>query len=151
MEKLLDEISFEGPDLADKRVTIDDAYVNKMLADIVKNEDLSAVHSVKPVFFAVFAVLSFIVVTGCGKSGPPLPPLVRMPAAPANLVAERRGDTVDIEFSVPNAEHRRVAPRQCGTGRRLRDYGAGVDSRRSNPEAWDEGGEHWREGAARPG
>ena len=41
MEKLLDEISFEGPDLVDKIVTIDDAYVAKMLADIVKNEDLS--------------------------------------------------------------------------------------------------------------
>ena len=41
MEKLLDEISFEGPDLVNKRVTIDDAYVVKMLADIVKNEDLS--------------------------------------------------------------------------------------------------------------
>ena len=41
MEKLLDEISFEGPDLEDKHVTIDEAYVTKMLADIVKNEDLS--------------------------------------------------------------------------------------------------------------
>jgi len=41
MEKLLDDISFEGPDLADKRVEIDDAYVQKMLAEIVKNEDLS--------------------------------------------------------------------------------------------------------------
>jgi ATP-dependent HslUV protease ATP-binding subunit HslU len=41
MEKLLDEVSFEGPDLVDKSVTIDDAYVTKMLADIVKNEDLS--------------------------------------------------------------------------------------------------------------
>jgi ATP-dependent HslUV protease ATP-binding subunit HslU len=41
MEKLLDEISFEGPDLTDKTVTIDAAYVTKMLADIVKNEDLS--------------------------------------------------------------------------------------------------------------
>ena len=41
MEKLLDEISFEGPDLAEKTVTIDDAYVTRMLADIVKNEDLS--------------------------------------------------------------------------------------------------------------
>src|SRR5213596_1937022 len=29
MEKLLDEISFEGPDLTDKRVLIDDAYVQK--------------------------------------------------------------------------------------------------------------------------
>jgi ATP-dependent HslUV protease ATP-binding subunit HslU len=41
LEKLLDEISFEGPDLANKTVTIDEAYVTKMLADIVKNEDLS--------------------------------------------------------------------------------------------------------------
>jgi ATP-dependent HslUV protease ATP-binding subunit HslU len=41
MEKLLDEISFEGPDLVNKNVTIDAAYVTKMLADIVKNEDLS--------------------------------------------------------------------------------------------------------------
>jgi ATP-dependent HslUV protease ATP-binding subunit HslU len=41
MEKLLDEISFEGPDLTDKKVIIDDDYVTKMLAEIVKNEDLS--------------------------------------------------------------------------------------------------------------
>jgi ATP-dependent HslUV protease ATP-binding subunit HslU len=41
MEKLLDEISFEAPDLADKSITVDDAYVDRMLADIVRNEDLS--------------------------------------------------------------------------------------------------------------
>ena len=41
LEKLLDEISFEGPDLPEKQVTIDEAYVTTMLADIVKNEDLS--------------------------------------------------------------------------------------------------------------
>jgi ATP-dependent HslUV protease ATP-binding subunit HslU len=41
LEKLLDEISFEGPDLENKTVTIDQAYVMKMLADIVRNEDLS--------------------------------------------------------------------------------------------------------------
>jgi ATP-dependent HslUV protease ATP-binding subunit HslU len=41
MEKLLDEISFEGPDLVEKSITIDDAYVQRMLGSIVKNEDLS--------------------------------------------------------------------------------------------------------------
>jgi ATP-dependent HslUV protease ATP-binding subunit HslU len=41
MEKLLDEISFEGPDLAEKTVVIDDDYVTRMLADIVGNQDLS--------------------------------------------------------------------------------------------------------------
>jgi ATP-dependent HslUV protease ATP-binding subunit HslU len=41
MEKLLDEISFEGPDLKKKIVRIDALYVQKQLADIVKNQDLS--------------------------------------------------------------------------------------------------------------
>jgi ATP-dependent HslUV protease ATP-binding subunit HslU len=41
MEKLLDEISFEGPALAGRSITIDASYVDRMLADIVKNEDLS--------------------------------------------------------------------------------------------------------------
>jgi len=41
MEKLLDEISFEAPDLPEKSITIDAAYVDLMLADIVKNEDLT--------------------------------------------------------------------------------------------------------------
>ena len=41
MEKLLDEISFEGPDMKKKTIRIDAAYVQKMLADIVKDQDLS--------------------------------------------------------------------------------------------------------------
>ncbi len=41
MEKLLDEISFEGPDLKKKTVRIDGEYVRSQLADIVKNQDLS--------------------------------------------------------------------------------------------------------------
>jgi ATP-dependent HslUV protease ATP-binding subunit HslU len=41
MEKLLDEISFEGPDLKKKIVRIDALYVQKQLTDIVKNQDLS--------------------------------------------------------------------------------------------------------------
>ncbi len=41
MEKVLDEISFNGPDLKKKHVRIDAAYVHKQLADIVKDQDLS--------------------------------------------------------------------------------------------------------------
>ncbi len=41
LEKVLDEISFEGSDLKEKHQVIDAAYVNQTLADIVKNEDLS--------------------------------------------------------------------------------------------------------------
>jgi ATP-dependent HslUV protease ATP-binding subunit HslU len=41
MERLLDELSFDAPDRRGSTVTIDEAYVERMLADIVKNEDLS--------------------------------------------------------------------------------------------------------------
>jgi ATP-dependent HslUV protease ATP-binding subunit HslU len=41
MERLLDEISFEAPELPEKSITIDAEYVRRMLSDIVKNEDLS--------------------------------------------------------------------------------------------------------------
>ena len=41
MEKLLDDISFNAPDMAEERVVIDAAYVDRMLADIVDDQDLS--------------------------------------------------------------------------------------------------------------
>src|SRR5437868_1798982 len=41
MEKVLDEISFLGPDLEPKQQVIDAAYVTRTLADIVKDQDLS--------------------------------------------------------------------------------------------------------------
>ena len=41
MEKLLDEISFEAPDMTESTVVIDEAYVDRMLSEIVKDEDLS--------------------------------------------------------------------------------------------------------------
>jgi ATP-dependent HslUV protease ATP-binding subunit HslU len=41
MEKLLEEISFEGPDLEPKQQRIDAAYVSEMLSETVKDQDLS--------------------------------------------------------------------------------------------------------------
>ena len=41
MEKLLDAVSFDAPDLAEKSLTIDAAYVDRMLSEIARNEDLS--------------------------------------------------------------------------------------------------------------
>jgi ATP-dependent HslUV protease ATP-binding subunit HslU len=41
MEKLLEEISFEGPDLEPKKQNIDAAYVEAMLSATVKDQDLS--------------------------------------------------------------------------------------------------------------
>jgi ATP-dependent HslUV protease ATP-binding subunit HslU len=41
MEKLLEDISFDGPDLKKKTIRIDAAYVRKQLSEIVKDQDLS--------------------------------------------------------------------------------------------------------------
>ncbi len=41
MERVVEDLSFEGPDLPDKRVVIDSSYVRGRLAEILKREDLS--------------------------------------------------------------------------------------------------------------
>jgi hypothetical protein len=37
----------------------------------------------------------------CGKKGPPLPPLNRLPVAPGDFIAARRGAIADVRFVVP--------------------------------------------------
>ncbi len=41
MERVLDEISFDAPDKKGEHIKVDADYVRKMLADIVKDQDLS--------------------------------------------------------------------------------------------------------------
>jgi ATP-dependent HslUV protease ATP-binding subunit HslU len=41
MERLLDEVSYEAPEMAGVAVTVDGEYVRRALSDIVKNQDLS--------------------------------------------------------------------------------------------------------------
>ncbi len=41
LEKLLEDVSFDGPDLKKKTVKVDAVYVRKQLAEIVKDQDLS--------------------------------------------------------------------------------------------------------------
>jgi predicted small lipoprotein YifL len=48
---------------------------------------------------ALIAVLSCV---ACGKKGPPLPPLLKIPVAPPDLTAARRGDIVDLQFTIPS-------------------------------------------------
>jgi len=41
MEKVMEDISFEAPEIKRKKITIDRAYVQKHLKDIVQDQDLS--------------------------------------------------------------------------------------------------------------
>jgi ATP-dependent HslUV protease ATP-binding subunit HslU len=41
LERVVEDVSFDGPDLADKRVVITGSYVRGRLANILEKEDLS--------------------------------------------------------------------------------------------------------------
>jgi hypothetical protein len=59
----------------------------------------------------LLAILSVsLLAIACGKKGPPLPPLVLLPNAPADFTAIRRDERVDLTFRVPNANTDRSTP-----------------------------------------
>jgi len=41
LERILEDISFNAPDISKERIVIDTKYVKEMIADIVKDRDLS--------------------------------------------------------------------------------------------------------------
>jgi hypothetical protein len=47
---------------------------------------------------------------GCGKKGPPLPPLVRLPAAPDLMAPRRLGSTVFLQVRIPSVNTDKTAP-----------------------------------------
>ncbi|MCU1382645.1 MAG: hypothetical protein JWL71_1342 [Acidobacteria bacterium] len=53
-------------------------------------------------FSAFCAVALVIGCIACGKKGPPLAPLVKLPVPPPDLTAARRGNIVDLSFTVPS-------------------------------------------------
>ena len=55
-------------------------------------------------------IVLVLVMSACGKKGPPLPRLVKLPVAPADLTVARRADTVDLQFTVPNANTDNTRP-----------------------------------------
>ena len=143
MEKLLDEISFEGPDLRDKRVIIDEAYVDADARRHRQERRPLPVHPVKCRRRSAGAArcpasgpaLRRRRAVGCGKKGPPLPPLVRT-AGRARRVHGRAAAATRSTLSsscprrTPTARARRTRAR-----RRLRADGAGDAVRRRDRQA----------------
>jgi hypothetical protein len=52
---------------------------------------------------ACLAFLLLAACAGCGKKGPPLAPIVLVPAAPADAAIRRQGDLVTLQLRVPQA------------------------------------------------
>jgi hypothetical protein len=55
-----------------------------------------------------------LAVPGCGKKGPPLAPLTRVPGRAADIVARRTGDQVAITFTIPSANLDETKPADIG-------------------------------------
>ena len=138
MEKLLDEISFEGPDLAEKTV-VDRRGVRHADARRHRQERRPVpVHSVSRERGRAVARGSALTASalsvrrrgsavGCGKKGPPLPPLVQLPAPPADSPPRGAATTRRRSISrVPSDQHRRHAARQRRARGRVRAHRGGV-------------------------
>ncbi len=55
-----------------------------------------------------------LIVPGCGKKGPPLAPLVRVPGRAMDLKARRTGSTVTLTFTVPSVNLDDTKPADVG-------------------------------------
>jgi predicted small lipoprotein YifL len=62
---------------------------------------VSAHRTQRPATVAVLLALAVTLVAGCGKKGPPLPPLQRIPVAPPDLTVGRIDEDVYVRFAVP--------------------------------------------------
>jgi hypothetical protein len=69
--------------------------------------------------------LATLLVAGCGKKGPPLPPLQRIPVAPPDLTVSRIDDDVFIRFAVPAVNVDGIGPADVG---RVELYAVTTDS-----------------------
>ncbi|MBA3270911.1 MAG: hypothetical protein H0T71_10395, partial [Acidobacteria bacterium] len=55
-------------------------------------------------------LLAVLFVGGCGKKGNPLPPLQRIPVAPADFSVSRIEDDVYVQFTVPGLNVDGIGP-----------------------------------------
>jgi len=92
---------------------------------------------VKRSSWCVVAVAAIVVAGGCGKKGPPLAPIVRIPAGIDKIQAQRAGSDVFITLTVPDKNIDSSIPVDIG---RIDIYG--YTGRTAPPRArWAELGE----------
>ena len=117
MEKLLDDVSFDAPDLTDKerdhRRGLRRPHARRhrpQRRSVAIYPVATDVHAAQPRHgprprasrIASRWQRSSRALPRCGKKGPPLAPLNMAPEAPATVVARRLGDTVFIAMKVPS-------------------------------------------------
>jgi hypothetical protein len=59
---------------------------------------------------ALLVLLAAVILPGCGKKGPPLPPFARVPARPEQFLARRLGSTVFLQVKIPTVNADGTSP-----------------------------------------
>ena len=160
MEKLLDEISFEGPDLKKKVVRIDAQLRAEAIDGHREKSGPQPIYPVKPylrarraaapnVFFSRTSlpkrILQALVLAsaagwlfGCGVQGTPHPPRLERPAKITNLTAMQIGQSLEIHFTLPQLTtdgERLTKPLEVEILRAVAPQGTGL-SKLPEPEVW---------------
>ena len=78
--------------------------MNALLSSLALRREI---HRIAPVAVVLVATAGL---SGCGKKGPPLAPLVRVPASIDSLEARRVGNTVYVGFKIPSANQDGIQP-----------------------------------------
>ena len=160
MEKLLDEISFEGPDLKKKVVRIDALYVQKPIDGHRQESGPQPIHPVKPNLRArraaapnfslhrsslpkrILPALALACAAGwlygCGVQGTPHPPRLERPAKITNLSAVQIGQSLEMHFRLPQQTtegERLTKPLEIEILRAVAPQGTGL-AKLPEPEVW---------------
>ena len=110
MERLLDEVSFEGPELPDRRLRLtrrtsphaaDRSPGRRSVPIHLVSMERSAHETRRLVRFST-ALLVTLATVACGKKGPPLAPLRLVPAAVTDVSVRVTGQEVHLRFGLPN-------------------------------------------------
>ena len=122
MEKVMEDISFEAPDIPNKDILIAREYVQKPAQGHPQGPGPEALHPMTTRRAVACAVLlACAAAPGCGKKGALLPPLSRTPQKAEAVTVVQRGGTLLVELEEPRQVRRRERP-----GGRLRNGDLGL-------------------------
>src|SRR5262249_23320087 len=73
---------------------------------------MTSIHRASGVLFLLSVTA---IMTGCASAGPPLPPSLRLPKPPSDLRATRKGNNVELTWTVPTETTDRETLRHQGS------------------------------------
>ena len=103
MEKVMEEISFEAPNIKEKNILIDRGLRPGPAPGHPQGSGPAALHPLMTRRTAATLALGLLTLAACGKKGPIMAPLIRIPQYVKDLAVSRVGNLVDLRWTNPTA------------------------------------------------